>query len=224
MYNSGGNSFQKSNPVVFNLMILNAMVWLAQVMITNLNLTQLGAMYYYKSPNFEPYQIVTSMFMHSNHSLNHLVMNMIGLYFFGVTLEKVWGSKRFLFFYLACGLAANILTQFAIPIMAKTIANAGVVDYQAALMGYSSLGASGAIMGLLAGMAYLFPNTPIYMMFVPFPIALKWLALIYVAYDLFGATRYIAGDNVGHYAHLFGALVGFLLAFYWNKTNKKTFY
>ena len=89
---------------------------------------------------------------------------------------------------------------------------------------YSAIGASGAIMGIMAAFAYLFPNTEMYIMFIPIPLKAKYVIPLFILYDLFSGVRQIAGDNVGHFAHLGGALVGFLLIYFWNKTNRKTFY
>ena len=88
----------------------------------------------------------------------------------------------------------------------------------------SAVGASGAIMGVMVAFAYLFPNTELYMMFVPIPIKAKWAVPIMAAIDIFGGFASISGDNIAHFAHLGGALTGFALVFYWNKTNRKTFY
>ena len=89
---------------------------------------------------------------------------------------------------------------------------------------YAALGASGAIMGVMAAFGYLFPNTEMYVMFVPIPIKAKFVIPVFILIDLFGGLYQFAGDNVGHFAHLGGAIVGFLLILYWNKTNRKTFY
>jgi membrane associated rhomboid family serine protease len=232
---SSGNHYQKENPVVYNLIIFNIIVWLAQIVITKVNLTELGALHYFKSELFKPFQFVTSMFMHDARSPGHLFFNMFSLYFVGTILERYWGSKRFLLFYLICGVGANILTQFTIPYSAIGMANelATVPENkgfsletlrQYSINIYSSLGASGAIMGLLAGAAYLFPNTPVMIMFIPIPIKLKYLVILYAIYDIVGGLGNFAGDNVGHFAHLGGAILGLLLVYYWNKTNKKTFY
>ncbi len=245
MFGSSGNSFQRNYPVIFNLIALNVVIWIAQITLKQFDLTGIGSLHYFKTENFKPFQIVTSFFMHSPSGPHHLLFNMISLYFFGTMLERAWGSKRFFIFYMACGVGASVLTQVTIPFSVDQIWNQvastipDITDelknsieyktqmnaYKAELLNdYSMLGASGAIMGVLAAAAYLFPNTPVLLMFIPIPIKLKWLTLLYVAYDLFGGFKKIEGDNVAHFAHLGGALVGFLLVFFWNKTNKKTFY
>jgi membrane associated rhomboid family serine protease len=165
--------------------------------------------------------------------VRHIFFNMFGLYLFGEKLEKAWGSKRFLIFYLVCGVGASVLTQFTIPFNASQFAkSAEMAQYRDIVPqiieeykeNYSALGASGALMGVLAAFAYLFPNTERFIMLIPMPIKSKYIIAIYVLLDLFGGVYPSRGDNVGHFAHLAGALVGFLLVLYWNKTNKKTFY
>jgi membrane associated rhomboid family serine protease len=139
----------------------------------------------------------------------HILFNMFGLYMFGRILENVWGPKRFLLFYLACGVgaaAAHLIMQYA--------------------MGGNSpaVGASGAVMGIFIAFAYLFPNTELMIMPIPIPIKAKWVCLVYVLIDLFGGIGQLEGDNIAHFAHLGGALTGFLIVLIWNKTNRKTLY
>ncbi|MEO7801491.1 MAG: rhomboid family intramembrane serine protease, partial [Ginsengibacter sp.] len=136
----------------------------------------------------------------------HILFNMYALWMFGRVLERVWGPKRFLIFYLICGLAASVAQLFTMGVNG------------------SAVGASGAIMGLLAGFAYLFPDTQFYILPLPFPIKAKFMVIIYAAIDLFGGFSRMAGDNIAHFAHLGGLVMGFILVIIWNKTNKKTFY
>jgi membrane associated rhomboid family serine protease len=234
MFNKSGNAFQKDTPVIKNLIIFTGIVWLAQVIIKQANITEMGALHYYQSEAFRPYQLVTAMFLHSPQGPMHIFFNMFTLYFFGTILERVWGSKKFLFFYLFCGIGAAFTEQLAIPFLAEKFANGYVPAdgirilhseiVEAYKQQYSSLGASGAIMGVLAAFAFLFPNTPLMFIFIPVPIKAKYLVGIYVLLDLFGGFSGFQGDNTAHFAHLGGALFGFILVLYWNKTNKKTFY
>ncbi len=204
-YNSYRPS-QRTTPVVFNLLIINAIVFVGQLVLdSSLHLTNILALYSYDSGLFEPYQLVTHMFAHSPQNYFHIIFNMYALWMFGSVLEKVWGGKRFLIFYLVCGLAAGIAQMFLVS-------------------GGAAIGASGAIMGLLAAFAYTFPNTEFYILPIPFPIKAKYLAAIYAAIDLFGGFQPGSGDNVAHFAHLGGLLMGFILVIIWNKTDKKTFY
>jgi membrane associated rhomboid family serine protease len=134
----------------------------------------------------------------------HLLFNMFALWMFGTMLERVWGPKRFLIFYLACGLASGVAHLI--------------------LQNSPAVGASGAIMGLLAAFAYLFPNTEMIVFPIPVPVKAKWAIGLFVAYDLFGGVSKVPGDNIAHFAHLGGLAMGFMLVLIWNKTNKKTFY
>ncbi|MDQ6762918.1 MAG: rhomboid family intramembrane serine protease [Bacteroidota bacterium] len=195
---------QKIPPVVLNLIIINAIVFLAQLVFDNTwQLTDRIALYSYSSGLFEPYQLVTHMFAHGGWL--HIFFNMYALWLFGSVLERIWGPKKFLIFYLVCGLAAGIAQMFLVHSMAPAI------------------GASGAIMGLLAGFAYTFPNTEFYIIPIPFPIKAKWMAAIYACIDLFGGFSG-GGDNIAHFAHLGGLAMGLILVIVWNKTDKKTFY
>lgn len=227
---------QRTTPIVLNLIIINVLAYIAQLMIP-FNVTEWGSLHYFSSPLFKPHQLITHMFLHDPNGFSHILFNMFGLWMFGSFLENYIGSKRFLIFYLICGLGAGILTQLSIPFTAELFANsseglniattngldkASVIkayEYQ-----YSMIGASGAIMGVMAAFAYLFPNTEMYIMFIPIPVKAKYVIPVFILIDLFGGINPSAGDNIGHFAHLGGALVGFLLVFYWNKTNKKTFY
>jgi membrane associated rhomboid family serine protease len=229
---------QKPPPIVLNLLIINVLVYMAQILVTPFDVTEWGALHYFKSDLFKPHQIITSMFMHDNKGgISHLLFNMFTLWMFGSVLENYIGSKKFLIFYLACGLGAGLLTQFTIPFSANIFAKSAeglqaaaknntdisqiVIAYK---QQYAAIGASGAIMGVMAAFAYLFPNTKMYIMFIPVPVAAKYIIPFYILIDLFGGLYQFAGDNVGHFAHLGGALIGFIIILYWNKTNRKTFY
>lgn len=205
-------------PVVKNLIIINVLVWIAQLTLDKKDnttdfLTRKLALWPIGTPEFKPYQIATHMFAHASYDQNghiiffHILFNMFALWMFGKILENVWGPKRFLLFYFICGIgaaAAHLLVQYLTGSYAEAI------------------GASGAIMGVLVAFAYLFPNTELFLLFIPIPIKAKWAIIIYVIYDLvFGIT---GGDNVAHFAHLGGALTGIILVLIWNKTNRKKFY
>ena len=210
-YNNYGNSFRRTTPVVLNLIIINALIWLTQLLFDKTyGLTDKIALYPFDSGLFKPYQLVTHMFAHASYDqfggvvFFHILFNMYALWMFGTALERVWGPKRFFIFYLVCGLAAGLAQLF--------------------LSDAPAVGASGAIMGLLAGFAYLFPNTEFFIIPIPFPIKAKYMVAIYAAIDLFGGIHNGKADNIAHYAHLGGLVMGFILVIIWNKTNKKTFY
>src|SRR5665647_143911 len=205
-YNSYRPS-QSSTPVVLNLIIINAIVFVAQLVFDKTGgqtawLTNKLALYSYDTGLFKPYQLVTHMFAHGGFF--HILFNMYALWLFGAVLEKTWGPKRFLIFYLICGLAAGITEMFLVP--------------QGA-----AIGASGAVMGLLAAFAYTFPNVQFYILPIPFPIKAKYLAMIYAAIDIFGQFSGYGG-NIAHFAHLGGLATGLILAIIWSKTDKRARY
>lgn len=211
-------------PVIKNLIIINVLVWIAQLIYDKkdgltMALTNKLALYPVSSPEFKPYQIATHMFAHSSYTVSfsapegriyffHILFNMFALFMFGRILENVWGAKRFLFFYLACGVGAAVAHLAMQEIMG----------------GYSAaVGASGAVMGVFIAFGYLFPNTELMIIPIPFPIKAKWLVLFYIAIDLFGGLGY-GDDKIAHFAHLGGAITGFLIVYFWNKTNRRTLY
>ena len=219
-YSSGGNGIQRSSPVVFNLIIINVLVFVAQMALDggqNFSLTDKLAIHNYKSPGFEYYQVITNMFAHGG--VAHIAFNMFALFTFGTWLERIWGGKRFLFFYLACGIVAGIAQMMFLKDIVYTDPDTGRQFIETG----SALGASGAIMGLFAAFAYLFPNTELYLFFVPIPIKAKYMVVLMVAIDLFGQFGPVK-TGIGHYAHLSGLLMGFIIVMYWNRTNTKTFY
>jgi membrane associated rhomboid family serine protease len=198
-----GNSFQKSSPVVLNLIIINALAFVIKLMFDgdNMQVTSLMALWPYASGSFKPYQLVSHMFAHG--TFGHVLFNMFALWSFGSLLERVWGPKKFLTFYLACGLAAAVAHLF--------------------LTNNAAIGASGAVMGLLGAYAYLFPNTELLIFPLPFPVKAKWAIIGIAAIDVFGGV-YPTGSQIAHFAHLGGMAMGLILVIIWNKGNKKTFY
>lgn len=205
-YNDSGNRFQRTSTVVLNLIIINGLVYLAQLfMDKTLDVTNNLALFPIESSQFKPYQLVTHMFAHDPTNFFHILLNMYGLWMFGSVLERAWGPKRFLIFYLACGLAAGVAQAFLVKDSA-------------------AIGASGAVMGLLGAFGFLFPNTQFFIIPFPFPIKAKYLVMIIAAIDLFSGIHPGAADNIAHFAHLGGLVMGLILVIIWNKTNKKTFY
>ncbi|MEO6838458.1 MAG: rhomboid family intramembrane serine protease [Ginsengibacter sp.] len=190
------NSFrpsQSSTPVVLNLIIINVIVFVAQnVFDKSFGLTNILALQSYDSGLFKPYQLITCMFAHGG--IFHILFNMYALWLFGSSLEKLWGPKKFLIFYFVCGIASGLTQMFLVS------------------QG-EAIGASGAIMGLIAAFAYTFPNIQFYIIPIPFPIKAKYLAVIAAAIDLFGGLA--GGGDVAHFAHLGGLAMGFILCLIW---------
>lgn len=232
-------------PLIKNLIIINVLVFVAQLVVREpFNLTEWLVMYSYMPESyvqlldahlgprdhqlFKPYQIATHMFAHSPNMIFHIFFNMYALWIFGRILENVWGPQRLLLFYLACGVGAALCHQVIEYIQLDRLARsiqAGEAGIQALEGSVSSvLGASGAVMGVLVAFGYLFPNTNLYLMFIPVPIKAKWLVIGYVAIDLFAGVASVQGDNVARFAHLGGALTGFILVLIWNRTDRRRFY
>jgi membrane associated rhomboid family serine protease len=233
-------------PVVKNLVIINALVYLAQlllekqyaltsklvlwpVMPERLHKFLVDRNYISETERFQPYQIATHMFSHAPPPMIfHIIFNMLVLWMFGRVLENVWNSKRFLFFYLACGVGAAafhlIIQYIRCEQLLQSIDSGNVQEFNARLGAVApALGASGAIMGVMVAFAYLFPNTELMIMPIPIPIKAKWVVLGYVLLDLFLGFGNV-GDNIAHFAHLGGAITGFIIVFIWNKTNRRTLY
>ena len=199
-------------PIVKNIIIINVLAWIAQLTLdSQYQITWKGALWPVSTPEFKPYQIFTNMFLHapSFDMFYHILFNMFAVFMFGRILENVWGPKRFLFFYLICGAGASVAHLIMQQLMGGFI---------------PAVGASGAVMGIMVAFGYLFPNTELMIIPIPIPVKAKWVVIAYVLLDLFGGFGKIAGDNIAHFAHLGGALTGFIIVLIWNKTNRRTLY
>lgn len=166
------------------------------------------AMFYPESPFFRPYQIITHMFMHA--SIGHLFFNMFALYMFGSALESVWGRAKFLKFYFITGLGALALYLGVKFIELNYMGEPGYAE------NIPMLGASGAVFGLLAGFGFMFPESRIMLLIPPIPMKAKYFVLIFGAIELFLGIANI-GSGIAHFAHVGGALFGFLTLYYWKK-------
>jgi membrane associated rhomboid family serine protease len=226
--------FSQATPVVRNLLIVNGIFYLVtHVLFTDLAGVLAG--YYPSSPQFQPWQVITHMFMHAG--LGHLFFNMFPLFMFGSQLERVWGAKRFLNYYLACGLGAFFLHEIVVgygfyatygtwfPRVEEIYPNLGYSASmaQARNMFIPVVGASGAVFGLLLGFGMLFPNTRLRLLFPPVPIKARYFVLGYGALELMLALDNNPGDNVAHFAHLGGMIFGYILLKKWQK-DREVFY
>ncbi len=221
--------------VVKNLLIINLLMFLATMVFSSgtedLRFT-LG-LHYFDSPDFEPYQMVSHMFMHGNFT--HLFFNMFALIMFGGQLERVWGPKRFLLFYFVTGLGAvalhlSVQAYELYDMFGSVSPKSDALD----LSGYSAeqirraqeiyfiptVGASGAIYGLLLGFAMLFPNTELMLIFLPIPIKAKYFVPFLMLGELYLGVNNFEWDNIAHFAHLGGALFGFILVMIWKRDRK----
>ena len=240
--------FQNMPPIVKNLLLVNIIFFVAQFTLEdfmrNLELVPIF------SEHFRPWQLATYFFMHGN--LPHIFFNMFALIIFGNQLERIWGPQKFLFFYLACAIGAALIhmlvgyirlkgfestidpivlnqylnlvqdkgyelilnrANFANPILGKLNA----------LYNTPMVGASGAIFGLLVAFGYTFPNTELMLLFPPIPIKAKYFVIGYAAIELYLGMANSPSDNVAHFAHLGGALIGILIVLYWKKSRNSFF-
>jgi len=246
-------------PVVKNLIAINIILWLASVVTpglftrwgVKLDLTDILGMHYWASSKFNPAQLITYMFMHGG--IEHIFFNMFALYMFGGVLEQLWGTKRFLFYYLLTGVGAALVQQLFWTIEYYPVVNAlngaisansgqDLLNYQDILSHYFRLenlgsfdapaiiemkrmflnlpitiGASGAVFGLLLAFGWLFPDVNLYLMFIPIPIKAKYFVFFYGIVELFMGVAQFSGDSVAHFAHLGGMLFGAILILIWRK-------
>ena len=218
-------------PVIKNLLIINGLVWLAQITIGRqgvFDVENVFALHYVESYYYKPWQFISYMFLHDPSNFMHILFNMFALWMFGSTLENLWGSKRFLIFYIICGVGAALVHMGALWYDVKQLENAfmqGVISERDFYGGLNvpTMGASGAVMGIFAAFAYTFPNTQLFIIPIPFPIKAKWAMIGMIALDLFGGFSNRSG-GVAHFAHVGGALVGILILMIWNKRDRRGFY
>jgi len=285
--------FQILPPIVKNLIIINSLLALLQFVILKfgIDLSDHLGLHYWRSTLYRPWQLVTHMFMHGspydvNLTVMHLFSNMFALWMFGSILENLWGSKRFIIFYLICGLGAaflhlgvlhlefsqveksfqlfqnnptldqfmqfikqrvtggvrnpdevnRILFQWQNDPGSQRLSNQAVQWAYEYLHGYraggqhvhgffdqATVGASGAVFGVLFAFGYLFPNTLLYIYFLV-PIKAKYVVAAYALFELFAGVKNSAGDQVAHFAHLGGMLVAFIILKFWSRNERRNFY
>lgn len=231
---------------VKHLIIINAIFFLATLIFGDI-IYNLFSLHYFENPRFEIWQPLTHMFMHGN--LNHILFNMFGLWMFGSPLEKMWGRNKFIYFYLSAGFGAALVQMLVYYYQFSSISteiyqlgygfnsidkllNEGLYDTRildqisessliSLVQSYNSsmVGASGALYGILVAFAIIFPNSELFILFIPFPVKAKYLVPVLIFGDLFfGFSSYSVGP-IAHFAHLGGALTGFLLMWYWKKNQ-----
>ena len=209
-----------------NLLIINVLMFVATFVFQRggIDLNDVLGLHFFMASEFHLYQLLTYMFMHGG--LQHIFFNMFALWMFGCVVENVWGPKKFLFYYISCGIGAGLIQELVQYISYFVIDDLGSYDY-VNLNGVSvtvdyylnqltTVGASGAIYGILLAFGMLFPEERIFIFPLPVPIKAKWFILAYVAIELFSALG-TSGDGVAHFAHLGGMLFGFLMIRYWQK-------
>lgn len=242
---SFGGGLSEIPPVTKNLILINVVMLLASLTaggVLNIDLNSALGIYFPKSSSFQPYQIITHIFMHGG--ITHLFFNMFALFMFGRVLESVWGPKRFFIYYLVSGLGAALTHEAVLAIQYQKLAGlVGPENVQMiiergadilhsgrnfsnpamgqlnALLNTPTVGASGAVFGILLAFGVLFPNTRLMLLFPPIPIKAKWMVIAYGALELYLAITQ-PGSSIAHAAHLGGMIFGYILIRYWRKTTK----
>ena len=232
--------------IVKHLLIINIIFFFASSVLGEI-MYDLFAMHYPNNPNFFIWQPITHMFMHGD--LTHIMFNMFGLWMFGTPLEQMWGKQKFIFFYISAGLGAvllqtiiyhidvvsvnQILSEYGLSkgeidlfyetgrLNTSLIQSIGEDRLFSGIQSFKALmvGASGALYGILVAFAMLFPNVQLMLLFPPIPVRAKYLVPILILFDLFfGFTSYSVGP-IAHFAHIGGAITGFIMLWYWKKNN-----
>lgn len=235
--------------VTKNLLIINVLAFFGTIVAQSygIDLDRYLGLHYVLSSDFNTAQLFTYMFMHAGWT--HLFFNMFAVWMFGRVLEQIWGPKRFLSYYIVCGIGAALVQELVCairipmveaglnPDMLQTVYREGAevlhnhMNYTHSLMGElnsllngATVGASGAVYGILLGFGMLFPNQPMFIFPLPFPIKAKIFVAGYALIELWSGMANNPNDNVAHFAHLGGMIFGFLLIMYWRKKNRSNGY
>ena len=220
--------------VTKNLLIINLIAFLATLVfqMRGIDLGDIGGLHFFMASHFHFYQLVTYQFLHAGFT--HILFNMFGLWMFGSVIENVWGPKKFLFYYITCGIGAGLMQELAqfgsfYMTVAEQVPDASLgmvfqlgAQYATALNAWTTIGASGAVYAVILAFGMTFPNERLFIIPFPFPIKAKWFVLGYVAIEFFSALG-SSGDGVAHTAHLGGMLFGYLMIRYWNKHPNATY-
>jgi membrane associated rhomboid family serine protease len=214
-------------PVVLNLLVINSLFWLASITlprIIGLDVNYTLGLHYWQANDFHAYQLLTYMFLHA--SFDHIFFNMFGLFMFGPVLEQVWGSRRFLFYYLFTGIGAALTQEATWTTSIYPYISQMGIAFDSLGIHPLTVGASGAVFGILLAFAMTFPNEPMFLLFLPIPIKAKYMIPAYAVLELFMGIAPSAGDNIAHFAHLGGALFGLILILIWKRSarNRKKFF
>jgi membrane associated rhomboid family serine protease len=216
-------------PVTKNLIIINILCWLASLALprAGIDLTHLLGLHFPGAEDFRIFQFVTYMFMHDTYSFSHVFFNMFAVYMFGRVLETVWGPKRFILFYLVTGVGAAVVQELTWLQTVYSFASSHgmsvgeVIAHDPSLNYLITVGASGAVFGILLAFGMLFPNEPLYIMFIPVPVKAKYFVAGYGLIELFMGISQFSGDSVAHFAHLGGMLFGYVMIRCWKKTDAR---
>lgn len=213
--------------VTKNLLIINVLCFFGMLVAKRygIDVENLLGLHFFLASDFNLSQLISYMFMHAN--FQHIFFNMFAVWMFGRVLEQVWGPKRFLTYYLICGIGAGLIQELVQYLeYAFTLSNydsvnlgiaGGIIPMQEYLNMMTTVGASGAVYGILLAFGMLFPNSQMFIFPLPFPIKAKYFVIGYAVLELFLGLG--GGDGVAHFAHLGGMLFGLILIIYWRKKN-----
>ncbi|OAV69430.1 Rhomboid protease AarA [Bacteroidales bacterium Barb6XT] len=213
-------------PVTKNLLFINFLFWVASLALpkAGIDLTNLLGLHFPGAKDFHVFQFVSYMFMHDTHTFSHVLFNMFAVFMFGRVIESVWGAKRFIIFYLVTGIGAAVVQELTWLQYIYSFASSNgttigeIIAYDPTLNQMITVGASGAVFGILLAFGMMFPNADIYIMFIPVPVKAKYAVVGYGVIELFLGVSGFAGD-VAHFAHLGGMLFGYIMIRYW-RTGK----
>jgi len=217
--NGGGGFLSFMPPVTKHILIINVLMFLATLANQDFMIRHF-ALFYPESPLFRWWQPITHMFMHGGFW--HIFFNMYTLMMFGIVVEKRIGSKKFITFYLITGLGAALLFTGVQALEAaswQSAANSAAAAKYYNLLSTPMLGASGAIYGVLIGFAMMYPDSRMMLLFPPVELSAKWMVIIFIGIELVTGVTGTA-DGVAHFAHLGGALFGWLLMLWWKKSGR----
>ncbi|HJD77324.1 membrane associated rhomboid family serine protease [Bacteroides reticulotermitis] len=214
--------------VTKNLIIINVLIFFGTLVAQRygIDLTNQLGLHFFLASDFNPAQLITYMFMHGGFS--HIFFNMFAVFMFGRVLEQVWGPRRFLFYYILCGIGAGLIQegiqyiQYVTELSQYTQVNigTGLISMDEYLNRMTTVGASGAVYAVLLGFGMLFPNDRLFIFPLPFPIKAKFFVAGYALIELYSGIANNPGDNVAHFAHLGGMVFGLILVLYWKKNDK----
>ena len=214
--------------VTKNLLIINVLMFLGTIVAQSygIDLAQYLGLHFFLAEDFNAAQLITYMFMRAGFA--HIFFNMFAVWMFGRILEQVWGPKRFLFYYLVCGIGAGIIQEVVQYIHYETVLSAydsvntgmAIIPMEEYLNMMTTVGASGAVYAILLAFGMLFPNQQMFIFPLPVPIKAKYFVIGYALIELYAGFANSAGDNVAHFAHLGGMVFGFILIMYWRKKNR----
>lgn len=204
-----------------NLLLANLLVWLfdATLQRYGIQLSSILGLHYWSAPDFHFWQPLTYMFLHADFT--HIFCNMFAVLMFAPVLENEWGGKRFLIYYLVCGLGAAAVQEVVWALKVQSLLS--TYEVSSVMLNYANkvvtIGASGSVFGILLAFGWLFPEIRLFLLFIPIPVRARLFVIIYAVVELLAGFSNLPGDNVAHFAHLGGMLFGWILLLIWQHAD-----